>query len=443
MKIHLHRSASGNGLVIALIFTAVLGMSLISYLDLVRHQNRMNFRSLAWNHGMALAESGVEEAMAHLNFNGTNGLATQGWTATNSKFTVTRQLSNGYYVVTIQPTANNMPLIESDGYSELPLVLSSAQGPMFAAAGVGLASTPKYVKRSIRVTTTNAALFAKSLVAKNQIDLRGNNMYSDSFDSTTNTASTGGLYDPAKRRANGDVATNSGLTNSLNVGNADIYGKVATGPGGSVSIGNNGYVGDIAWNSNPANRGRIQPGHYVDDMNVAFPKITPPFTSGATPTPVGSDYIIGSGNWYFGSLHVSGTQKITITGDAVIYFADDFTMTGQSELIIAPGATLKIYCAGDYTLTGLGVFNQAGQAINAQFYGTETCGSVALGGNGNLTGVIYAPNADFTTVGNGDIYGAVVCETAQLTGNGNFHYDESLGRLGPRRAYVPVDWKEL
>src|SRR2546422_6550719 len=37
--------------------------------------------------------------------------------------------------------------------------------------------------------------------------------------------STNGRYDPAKAKDEGDVATNSGLVNTINVGNADIKGR--------------------------------------------------------------------------------------------------------------------------------------------------------------------------------------------------------------------------
>ena len=89
--------------------------------------------------------------------------------------------------------------------------------------------------------------FTKGLVAKGQIDMKGNNVSTDSFDSSDPLYNTGGLYDPLRHRDHGDVATTSGLTNSVNVANANIWGKVSTGPHGSVKIGPLGGVGDEAW----------------------------------------------------------------------------------------------------------------------------------------------------------------------------------------------------
>jgi hypothetical protein len=214
-----------------------------------------------------------------------------------------------------------------------------------------------------------------------------------------------------------------------------------------VAIGPSGAVGTLAW-IGAGNTG-IQSGRFTDDMNVSFPVVTPPFTSGVTPAGgvhadgTNYDYIIPGGNSYFGSINISGTKKIIVTGDAVVYIAGDFSMSGQTYLYVAPGASVKFYCAGDYDLTGQGLYNATGLAIKMQFYGTPTCTSFKLAGNAGFTGVVYTPEASLMLVGNGDFFGSMVCKDAQLTGNGNFHYDESLGRIGPNRGYVPVDWKEF
>ena len=56
--------------------------------------------------------------------------------------------------------------------------------------------------------------------------------------------STGGLYDPAKRKAGGDVASTEGM---INVQNAKVMGTLYTGPDGSYTIGAEGSVGDLDW----------------------------------------------------------------------------------------------------------------------------------------------------------------------------------------------------
>ncbi|HEY6169664.1 MAG TPA: hypothetical protein VI454_16615 [Verrucomicrobiae bacterium] len=449
MKLHLAPRRDGSALIVALIVTAIIGINLVSYLALVRQQNRLNMRSLTWNSAIALAEAGAEEAIAHMNRNYAGGLTSEGWSFTNGNYTMTRTLGDGYYTVQIQSNLN--PVITSYGYVQIPAsILAAGPGPVFAAAGVSVSG---YANRGVRVVITNSPLFVKSLVAKYDIDLKGNNMYSDSFDSSTNTYSTGGLYDATKRRDNGDIASNSSLTNSIHGGNATVYGSVATGPGGSVLIGSSGAVGTIAW-IGAGNYG-IQSGRYKDDMNVSFSSVDAPYsTATAPPGPVNLSgtnwgagtnytYVVGDGDWLLTSISLAGNQTILVNGKARLYVTGDFSMSGQSTLVIAPGASLKTYFGGNATLTGQGIYNMAGNALNCQFYGLDTCTQFKLSGQPSFTGVLYAPNAEYTATGNGIYYGAVVCKTAKFSGNSSYHYDEALAVFGPGRGYIPIDWKEL
>lgn len=445
MKIQLSHSRHGSGLIIALFLCAVIGINIASYLVLVNSENTSTMRSLTWNSAIVEAEAGVEEALSHLNNNGgTNlsGLLSCGWSFLNGQYTMTRAVGDGFYTVSISSNAN-APVIQSAGYFLLPDAVTgrSAGGGNVSGAPSGFTGK-QMLGRTVSITTTNAALFAKGLVAKGAIDLRGNNMFSDSFDSADPAYSTNGLYTASRAKDNGDIATNSGLTNSLNVGNADIYGKVATGPGGSISIGPNGVVGTKAFIA-AGNHG-IQSGRSSDDMNVAFPDVTAPFSTAPPPGNLaGYTYFLQNGNQMLNNLSLSGNQKILVSGNAVLYVPGDVRLTGQAVITIPPGCSLKLYVGGTTDIGGQGIVNAAGNATNFYYYGLNSNTSLSLAGNGTFTGVVYAPNANFTVVGNGDLVGAVVCKTAQLTGNGSFHYDENLAKVGPKRGFTPINWREL
>src|SRR6185436_12743247 len=158
--------------------------------------NGSNVRSQSWNSAMPVVEAGIEEALQHLNKNGaTNGtLATDGWSGSGSTYTTTRSLGQAFYSVKITGyypgTTTNTPLVESKGYVIMPLVLASAQGALLASAG----GTPSinYLGRGVRVQTRQDFIFAKGMVAKESIDLNGNNIRTDSFDSTDPAYSTNG-----------------------------------------------------------------------------------------------------------------------------------------------------------------------------------------------------------------------------------------------------------
>ncbi|HXG46219.1 MAG TPA: hypothetical protein VNO52_01225, partial [Methylomirabilota bacterium] len=303
-----HRSSvgatAGNTLVVTILLTGLIGTVLVAYLGLVSSQNRTNARSQVWNAAIPVIEAGLEEALAHLNAHGATNLNCDGWTQTGTTYTMSRWLGQDYYMARIlnytAGSSNNTPIIESFGYVVLPHLASASSGAMLAASGVS-GSTVNYLGRGVRLTTRREMLFAKGMVAKDTIDLNGNNITTDSFDSLDPLYSTNGLYTSSKRKDNGDVATNSSLTNSLNVGNANIRGHVSTGPGGTVAIGPQGAVGNAAWHA--GNNKGIQSGYSSDDMNVDFPDVEPPFSGGSL-TPSGgyvtniTSTVVASGNTY-------------------------------------------------------------------------------------------------------------------------------------------------
>lgn len=276
----------GNVLLLAIVTMGLVSFLLVAYLTLVKSQNASVARSQTWNSAMPVVEAGMEDALAHLNMHGTTNLNCDGWAfnAVTLSYSMTRSIGQDFYTVIISNYASGTPIIESRGYVQAPAILASApvgsDGPFLASAGV--ANTVSYIGRGVRATTVRSSIFTKGMVAKDSIDLNGNNITTDSFDSANPLYSTNGLYHSGKRRANGDVAVNSSLVNSLNIGNADIYGRISTGPNGSVSIGSQGVVGDEQWH---ANQTGIQPGYERNDMNVSFPDVTVPFTGGFTPGP--------------------------------------------------------------------------------------------------------------------------------------------------------------
>ena len=153
------------------------------------------------------------------------------------------------------------------------------------------------------------------MAALRQIDFNGNNVASDSFDSSDpNFSSTNGMYptgDLSKTRANGDVVTDFDVINSLNVGNANIKGQVKTGPNGTIKIGPSGSVGDRAWVEG-GNLG-IKPGHAANDMNVQFPSVTLP-----------------DGPWYYPNM----PSSITVNGtdyDRYILSDGDYRLNGLNN----------------------------------------------------------------------------------------------------------------
>jgi hypothetical protein len=450
ITIHAARRQQGNVLLVTLLTCALVGFGLASYLVLVSSQNHSVMRSLAWNSAIPLVEAGAEEALTQLYYNGITNLSANGWEATSEyggSYYKRRQLGDSYFEAFITPT--DPPVIHCHGYVPVPLQPGTFVGMILAnVIGGDTARTPGYVKRRVRLTTRNDALFAKGLVAKGQINLNGNNVSTDSFDSEDPNYSDNGKY-PAgaanrhKVKDKGDVATNSGLINSLDVGNADIKGHVATGPGGTVAIGPNGAVGDKNWVE--SGRKGIQPGYVTDDMNVDF-KPVQEFNRSYT-TPGGNSeytYVLGTETYQLSSF----SGKVLVEGKAVLHVTHSINFSGNDLIEIAPGGSLEIFMSGaSASFAGNATWNENGSALNLQYWGLPGNTSVSISGNGSFTGTIYAPSAHLTLNGGGkdnyDFVGASISQTVSMNGKVQFHYDEALERLGPDRGYVVNSWNEL
>lgn len=334
---------------------------------------------------------------------------------------------------------------------------------LFAAIGTENDSQPKYTGRKIRVTAGKAGLMTGAMIAKDYIDFNGNGVATDSFDSEDPDYSTDGQYDPSKNKDNGDVAVNLGIINSLNIGNANILGSIAVGPGGTVEIGANGKVGDKAWMADPSKSG-IQSNRFRNDMNVSFPDVEIPFTGGHS-MPSGRtitnevvtivsetnsttnyvvktyDFVLDSGNYKISNL----TGDILVLGDAVLYVTDNLNM---NQLEIAKAARLKLYMGGSaFSLGGNKFINKTGKADNLWYFGLPSNTSISINGNSGFVGVIYAPQAHLQLNGGGnetiDLIGACLAKSTKVNGHFNFHYDESLGKNGSSRGFLIDSWNEV
>ncbi len=107
------------------------------------------------------------------------------------------------------------------------------------------------------------------------------------------------------------------------------------------------------------------------------------------------------------------------------YLFNDFTLTGQSTLIIT-GPT-NIYLTGSLDTSGGDVINDTEIASNLRIFMEGGSDSTALvTASSSLYAVIYAPQTAVETRGGADFFGAVVGQTLLATGSGQIHYDEDL-----------------
>jgi hypothetical protein len=304
-----------------------------------------------------------------------------------------------------------------------------------------------------RARRTNEPILRFAMAARLGIDLNGQNVRTDSFDSGDPLYHDGfGHYTntPGKWKASGDIVCNNVITNVNNIGNANIYGKVSTGPYGSPEIGSVGMIGDQAWQNDPANKGKIQPGWATTNALIYFPNAVVPNTTWIATTRLPFTdtngmmwdyYLNGTGttnNYYIipggdfkGRIYVEGNVRV------LVQYPSKIALSGADRIQLAPNATLELYADCPTTsLGGSGILN-AGIASQFYYFGTDRNTTLSYGGNASFTGVIYAPNAVLTLGGGGsapiDIAGSIVARSIKLNGNFFFHFDENLRRIGPWR----------
>jgi uncharacterized protein (AIM24 family) len=433
MKTSLKRkSEQGAMLVGTLIIAAIMGSVIVAVTAMVIQEHRMLSRSTTWNATLPIAEAGIEEAMSHCRQVGTGLRNVNGWTLSGTNVTLTRNRTDGRYSVSISPATP-------------PILISTGR--------VWCASANQYIERRIQANTRGLSYFMTAVSAKRKITLAGTAGV-DSFDSADPSYSTNGVYDATKKKAGGDVMTNESTPGAIDLsGQATIYGRVATGPLGTIAMSNPSQVkvGSVAYVDGPGTG--IESGYYSKDMNVAFPDAVAPavLTTALAPLPniiagVGYKYVLlPASNNRLTTLTLTASEKMLVQGNAQLLVETGVNIAGT--ITIAPGASLQLYVrAGTITLSGNGVRNETGFAGNFALNAMPSVTSVSLSGEGQFTGTIYAPNSTLTVSGGGasgiDMTGAVVANVVNGSGKYKIHYDEHLQDTGLRNLTV-VSWKEI
>jgi hypothetical protein len=455
----------GSLLIVALILSAVIGLSLASYLNVGRSSLAMSNRALYNNAAMNLAENGLEEAMYAINQFRTNnawgwsGWSDDGggadkkrkWTAASDEFLKFDQNATGEVNVYIYSYASNPKVVVRAAVS---LAGKEAAAP---------------VEKWIEVQLRRTSKFANGLVAKDSIKFSGNNASVDSWNSLYENdgspRASAVAYSSTTKKDNGSVGSISVSVDAVLVQNADIWGYANTG-GALPKVGSQGLVGPFGTKSGEMDMSRVS-----TDFSANFDAIETPTASYTTlgnitnnlnlpragDTPIGGVYYYEAGQISFNNRTLAIKKVSASDPDPKVVIKLTNTSTsidiggGSGELRIDPAASLEIYAPGDIKVAGNGVMNggttasTANLPMNFQIWGTKTTGvqNIQIAGNGALSGTVYAPQGSVKVNGNGDVMGSIVANDITLVGNAAFHYDEALGMMGGNDPYRVTKWNEL
>jgi hypothetical protein len=240
----------------------------------------------------------------------------------------------------------------------------------------------------------------------------------NSYDSTLPLVSG----EPVISQSGGNVGTNGNLTES---GSADIYGSLST-PRVGVGACSDGNV-DAFSSSGGAN---LHSGIMQLPQSVLLP--TPNVPTGVPTTAFdGSGQTLLNGGSYGNVTIQTGTLTLCLPATTCTINVNSLKFTGNATIAVATGATviLNVVGAGDSSpinLTGGSTTNGGSfdpSHLQIQYAGT---GTISLGGNSDLTAMLYAPNAEVVLAGNNDFYGSLVTSRLTVSGNANVHYDRHL-----------------
>gem|GEM_PF-432504 len=432
------RRRKGSTLLVTLLLAMIMGSVSVGYLQLTAGDVRISDSAYLQNVLLNLAEAGAEEATWALNNQAWDtwveyetarfAMETNGFDAGSGR--------QGSFIVSLSFPTTLEPIIHVESTVRTP------EGREFT--------------KQLEIELWQRSLFANGMVARDAITMNGNNFHVNSYDSTL------APYDPTNPNDQGSVGSAS-FELSVDLGNANIFGTVATG-GELPDIGPNGKIygkDSILEPDENVDWSRVSTDFSADFKEIHAPE-TPLIYYGVLDLGgAGKHRTMGFDGtesfWHFDSLDMSGQDTLTIHGDVTLVVDGGIAMGGQTEITLAENAKVTVYVGGDFKVGGNGAVNNGtvespGFPKDFVVFGTnQTAGGqeISLQGNGQLAAAVYAPNAVFTMNGggvDGGCFGAVVAHTILVNGGSSsygFHYDESLRSLFEDGSYKMIAWREL
>jgi len=415
---------SGSALLTAMIFSLVVAMLSGSYLYLASSEYRVASRAYLLGASFNLAEGGIDQALHTLRENDKSG-----WRSGTSSG------GDPYWAKTFgsYDLGGNI-----DGYVNVVILNPSSMAPEIYSEGEVLGHPIGALKKQVYAELSSGFYpFMNGFNSERGLVLKGNNVIFDSYDSRN------GPYGFSNIGSEITVSTISVDVDAIDIGNADVYGYVATG-GSAPDVGPHGSITDYA-NPGVTDASRITTDYYAE-----FPSVSEPNDLTSVSNSIPNSGSISGGDYRLSSWSMAGNDVLNINGDTRIVVEGDISLGGNAAIVVASGATLEIFVKGDASIGGNGIFNSSQQPSQLLVFGTNTTKggqSLTISGNGFLAASVYAPNAEVALNGGGAtgrVYGAIAAYEGRLVGNSHFSYDEALEdfNLGGS-GYAVEKWVEL
>ena len=469
---------NGSVVIVSMILGIALAAAAGGYIALTSQSMKNTQRSFYMNTAFNLAESGAEYAVWCMKNTWT--LPSNNWSGDSTTKTFIGSVGSPVFTDTQG----------AKGFFKIRVTNAESPNPTVIAEGVVVPARGGAISKQIRVRLSNGSLFANGLVAKDRLTLNGGIM--DSYQSS--------LGDPATAARGYDitVASTTLEIGDVSIGSAaDIYGNVAiAASSASASDFVDSIQGAIMGPSTAAGQPGVeqQGANLIDTNRIAYdftqdlPDATVPAVDGSTVVytalpaanvldliVVGDPTGVTTARYQLSAVDIPNGKTLMIIGPVEFDVSTTFNVAGNGALVVLDGTVTvskkvgsityigaytgvgeaKLYVKGDISISGNGSINAPYKPAALQVYGTLTEAeyasgmrqSVAIGGNGNLTAALYAPNGDIVMNGGGSsgyIAGAAVGNSVQVNGTGyKFRYDKDLEDLGAANSYKVSGWAEL
>lgn len=411
-------------MVIAIIFSAIIAVVVASFAKLAQSESRLANVAFYANNSLNLAEGGVERALYALNFNEWSG-----WTVSEDK------------------TALMAPTKTVSGSGETTLVQVLVRdydtNPLVIVEGMTFLTNRPAVTKQLEVSLKRRSLFANGVTARDGITFKGGQASVDSYRS-----SLGKWHFTNNSFDNGSVSSPSVAVDAVDLSNARIKGRVATG-GSEPKVGPNG---SIRGDDTPIGV-RIDPTRVALDFDSDFATVDPPTFSSSlgtisATTSIGNPLATSPTGYLVNGINLAN-KELNIIGPVILYVTGDISVSGGSgSITVHETGSAIIFVDGDVSVSGNGAVNSTNTPSNLLIYGTNPISQTFdFSGNAELQGAIYAPEAVVNLKGGGTsgvMSGAVVAKMISINGNYDFHYDEDLGDIsGPNPTFRMERWREL
>jgi type II secretory pathway pseudopilin PulG len=480
-----HGCKGGFTLIAVIVAVFILSLLAVHVLQVVISKHSIVFNAAAWNEALVASESGIDLGLSTARRAiKDSASAWASWTTdadgvSMKSFPTLKHGGNGTNTLTM--TVSLQPLVISDSGVEWYRIRSIGSallsGPprtddkldiklrklsFFQNSRTNVPVVRPLAERRIEVLASAKRRYSRAMTAEERFRMNNHNVLVDSYDSNDTEASTNGLYDPAKARDNGDIATKSSL---IEAGNAYIMGDAST-DGGTVpeNVTNGDNISGDIWN----------------DFDDLLPPVERPNWSSFNANPVqvinsttltGSTTADNPSRYKLSKIDLRGGNNgstLVLEGDGSpryfeIWVTGDMIIGGNAQIIMKPGVKVDFYVEGDVDIGGGGITNISQMPVNLNLYSvrpydsngtpiplgslTESdIPSVKIHGDSSFYGAFYGPTADLGIGGGGSlesqVYGSFIARTISMLGNVQVHYDEQLGKVGPIDDYRIESWIE-